>query len=78
MTFLVTWRIDHILPVQIVDVIHPHRPNVPKTELAEMLAKKYKAEPGTVCLMGFRTAFGGGKSSGFCLIYNSLSGYSFL
>jgi small subunit ribosomal protein S24e len=27
----------------------------------------------TVFLYGFRTAFGGGKSSGFCLIYDSIN-----
>ena len=57
---------------QIVDVIHPNRPNVPKTELAELLAKKYKSEVGTVVLSGFKTLYGGGKSTGFCLIYDSV------
>jgi small subunit ribosomal protein S24e len=54
-----------------VDVIHPNRPNVPKTELAELLAKKYKADVACVVLTGFRTAYGGGKSTGFCLIYEN-------
>ena len=32
----------------------------------------YGAEANTIFLFGFRTAFGGGKSTGFGLIYDSL------
>lgn len=32
----------------------------------------YKAKENTVSLFGFRTAFGGGKSSGFALIYDTV------
>ncbi|KAJ8599004.1 hypothetical protein CTAYLR_007667 [Chrysophaeum taylorii] len=56
----------------IVDVIHPGRANVPKTELAEMIAKSHKvADAQLISLFGFRNKFGGGKSTGFCLIYDS-------
>ena len=37
-----------------------------------MLAKMYKTTSDVVVCFGFRTAFGGGKSSGFALIYDSL------
>ncbi|KAF0755005.1 hypothetical protein AaE_005111 [Aphanomyces astaci] len=58
----------------LVDVLHPGRPNVPKAELQEKLAKMYKvADTNTVFLYGFRTAFGGGKSSGFALIYDTVN-----
>ncbi|GLE05505.1 hypothetical protein PINS_up014528 [Pythium insidiosum] len=58
----------------VVEVIHPGRANVPKAELQEKLAKMYKVKDATtVFLYGFRTAFGGGKSSGFCLIYDSVN-----
>ncbi|OQR98287.1 40S ribosomal protein S24 [Achlya hypogyna] len=58
----------------LVDVLHPGRANVPKAELQEKIAKMYKiADTNTVFLYGFRTAFGGGKSSGFCLIYDSVN-----
>ena len=30
------------------------------------------SDPTTVTLFGFRTHFGGGKSTGFCLIYDSI------
>uniref|UniRef100_A0A7S2US90 40S ribosomal protein S24 n=1 Tax=Fibrocapsa japonica TaxID=94617 RepID=A0A7S2US90_9STRA len=57
----------------IVDVIHPGRANVPKSELQERLAKMHKVnDTTTVSLFGFRTAFGGNKSTGFCLIYDSV------
>jgi len=57
----------------VVDVIHPGRPNVPKTELATKLGAVYKKDPANVVLFGFKTAFGGGKSTGFCLIYDDQS-----
>ena len=55
----------------IVDVIHPGRANVARKELEELLAGMYKADPKLTNLFGFRTKFGGGKSTGFCLIYDS-------
>ena len=56
----------------IVDVIHPDKANVPKSELQEMIAKSHKvADTNLVSLFGFRNKFGGGKSTGFCLIYDS-------
>ncbi|CAH0519262.1 unnamed protein product [Peronospora belbahrii] len=58
----------------VVEVIHPGRPNVPKAELQEKLAKMYKVkDPNTVFLYGFRTQFGGGKSSGFGLVYDTVN-----
>ena len=55
----------------IIDVLHQGRANVSKVELSEKLAKMYKVSDGTtIVLFGFRTAFGGGKSTGFGLIYD--------
>ncbi|KAL3161299.1 ribosomal 40S subunit protein S24B [Trebouxia sp. C0009 RCD-2024] len=57
----------------IIDVLHPGRPNVPKAELKEKLAKMYDVrDPQQVFCFGFRTQFGGGKSTGFGLIYDTL------
>ena len=57
----------------IVDVLHPGRANVPKAEIREKLAKMYDArEADAVFVFGFRTQFGGGKSTGFGLIYDSV------
>ncbi|KAH9982405.1 ribosomal protein L23/L15e core domain-containing protein [Lactifluus volemus] len=47
----------------IVDVIHPSRPPISRTELSEKLAALYKADKN-------RTHFGGGRSTGFALIYD--------
>lgn len=55
-----------------MDVIHPGRANVPKNELQEQLAKLYKTTPDVVVCFGFKTAYGGGKSTGFSLIYDSM------
>lgn len=53
------------------DVLHPNRANVSKDELREKLAELYKANKDQVSVFGFRTQYGGGKSTGFALIYDS-------
>ena len=53
------------------DVLHPSRPNVSKDELREKLAGLYKMNKDQVSVFGFRTQFGGGKSTGFALLYDS-------
>ncbi|ELR23349.1 ribosomal protein s24e, putative [Acanthamoeba castellanii str. Neff] len=58
----------------IIDVIHQGRPNVSKAELKEKIGKMYKVKDAqAVFLFGFKTQFGGGKSSGFGLIYDNLT-----
>jgi small subunit ribosomal protein S24e len=55
----------------VIDVIHPGRANVPIAELQEKLKEMYKVSAASlVNVFGFRTAFGGGRSSGFALIYD--------
>jgi len=54
----------------VVDVIHHGRPNVPKAELATRLSQLYHKDVSNIVLFGFKTAFGGGKSTGFALIYD--------
>ncbi|KAL8787953.1 MAG: hypothetical protein Q9195_007541 [Heterodermia aff. obscurata] len=55
----------------VVDVLHPNRANVSKDELRQKLAELYKANKDSVSCFGFRTQYGGGKSTGFALIYDS-------
>lgn len=55
----------------IVDILHPGRATVAKKELQEVIAGMYKSDPKLTVLFGFRTKFGGGKSTGFCLIYDN-------
>merc|ERR1711879_23350 len=55
----------------VVDVLHPNRPNVSKDELRAKLSELYKSDKDQVSVFGFRTQYGGGKSTGFALIYDS-------
>jgi ribosomal protein S24E len=61
----------------VVDVLHPTRANVSKDELREKLSTMYKAPKDQVIVFGFRTQFGGGKSTGFALIYDSKDALKF-
>ena len=54
----------------VVDVLHPSRANVSKEELSERLAAVYKTDKKRVVTFGLRTHFGGGRSTGFALIYD--------
>ena len=58
-----------------VEIIHPETGGVSKTEIKDKLAAMFKskgsAEPGNIAVFGLRTKFGGGKSTGFALIYDS-------
>ncbi|KXN90013.1 40S ribosomal protein S24-2 [Leucoagaricus sp. SymC.cos] len=54
----------------VVDVLHPGRANVSKADLSEKLAALYKADKNRVVTFGLRTHFGGGRSTGFALIYD--------
>lgn len=42
-----------------------------KDELRSKLSELYKANKDQVAVFGFRTQYGGGKSTGFALIYDS-------
>lgn len=61
-----------VFVVQVIDVLHPGKATVPKTEIREKLAKMYKTTPDVIFVFGFRTHFGGGKTTGFGMIYDSL------
>lgn len=39
--------------------------------MRELISHKYNWEPKNIVLFGFKTAFGGNRSSGFCLSYDS-------
>ncbi|KAJ7570572.1 hypothetical protein O6H91_01G126400 [Diphasiastrum complanatum] len=64
----------HVIAVAIViDVLHPGRPNVSKAQLREKLASLYEVrDTQSVFVFGLRTKFGGGKSTGFGLIYDNV------
>uniref|UniRef100_A0A8D0YZN2 40S ribosomal protein S24 n=1 Tax=Sus scrofa TaxID=9823 RepID=A0A8D0YZN2_PIG len=52
-------------------ILHPGKGTVPKTEIREKLAKMYKTTPDVIFLFGCGTHFGGGKTTGFGVIYDS-------
>ena len=54
----------------VVEVMHEGRANVPKNEIRTKLATLYKADEDTIFVWGFQTAFGGGRSTGFGVIYD--------
>lgn len=53
------------------DILHPGRANISKEELREKLSGMYKASKDQVSVFGLRTQFGGGKTTGFALVYDS-------
>jgi len=55
----------------VVDILHPNRANISKDELREKLGGLYKAQKDQISVFGLRTQFGGGKTSGFALVYDS-------
>merc|ERR1711974_24744 len=59
-----------------VDILHPQKPCPSRATLAEKLATMFKVnDTKCISIFGFKTAFGGGKSSGFCLIYDNLGAF---
>merc|ERR1711934_257426 len=57
----------------VIDIIHPGVSSASRKELTGILADRFKVQnEKCVVLYGFRTAFGGNKSTGFCLIYDTL------
>ena len=58
----------------IIDVLHPNSGPPPRAELQAKLAATYKVKDSNqIFVYGFKTAFGGGKTTGFALIYDTLN-----
>ena len=56
----------------VVSITHPNVSTISKKEIQEKIATLYKVKnPKTIVLFGFKTAFGGGRTNGFCLVYDS-------
>ncbi|KAI2465409.1 putative 40S ribosomal protein S24 [Annulohypoxylon bovei var. microspora] len=55
----------------VIDILHPGRANVSKDQLRDKLSGMYKAQKDQVSVFGLRTQFGGGKTTGFALVYDS-------
>ena len=52
-------------------MIHPDMANVSKAQIKAKLATMFKAKEDSISIYGLKTKFGGGRSSGFALIYDS-------
>ena len=53
-------------------MIHPEMANVPKAQIKAKLAHMLKAKEENVAIFGLKTKFGGGRSTGFATIYDSV------
>merc|ERR1712098_905886 len=58
----------------VIDVLHPTQGSVSKKSIREKLATAYKVNDlNCIHVFGLKTAFGGGKSTGFALVYDNLA-----
>ena len=55
----------------VVDVLHPGRPTVSRKVIRDKLAHYYKTTPEAIICFGLHTQFGGGRTTGFALVYDS-------
>merc|ERR1712066_97687 len=55
----------------VLDVFHTNEARAKKEEIAGEVAGKFRNDKENVVLFGFKTRFGGGRSTGFCLIYDN-------
>ena len=59
-----------------VEIIHPDQGSVSKTDIKEKLATMFKdkgsVDTNRIGVFGLHTKFGGGRSQGFALIYDSV------
>jgi small subunit ribosomal protein S24e len=44
---------------------------VPQEEIAKQLATKYKQDERNIVVYGLHTQYGGGRSTGFALVYDT-------
>ena len=55
-----------------IEMIHPEEANISKTAIKEKLAQLFKSKPECIAVFGLSSKFGGGRSSGFALVYDSI------
>ncbi len=53
-------------------MIHPEMANVSKALIKSKLAQLFKTKEEVISVFGLKTKFGGGRSTGFALVYDSL------
>lgn len=55
----------------VVELIHPESGSVSRAQVKEKLASMLKSKPECITVMGLKTKYGGGRSTGMALIYDS-------
>lgn len=55
-----------------IELIHPGLSNVSKADIKAKLAATLKSKDENISIFGLKTKFGGGRTTGFALIYDSL------
>jgi small subunit ribosomal protein S24e len=68
-----TLRVNKVLARKelLLDVYHEGKPNVSQKDLKDLISAKYGWDIKNIVLFGFKTAFGGNRSTGFCLAYDN-------
>lgn len=57
--------------MQQIELIHPELGSLKKSVIKERLAKQLKVKEECVTIYGMKSKFGGGRSTGFALIYDN-------
>lgn len=67
------YRVNKLLARKelVVEAFHEGKPNCSQNELKELISGKLKCDQKNLVLYGFRTAFGGNRSAGYCLCYDN-------
>lgn len=55
-----------------IELIHPDEANISKTAIKDKLASMFKTKSECIAVFGLSSKFGGGRSTGFALIYDNL------
>jgi len=55
-----------------VELIHPETGSISKEQIKAKLSTMFKSKPEFISVFGLHSKFGGGRSTGFAFIYNSL------
>jgi small subunit ribosomal protein S24e len=55
----------------VVELIHPESGSVSRAQVKEKLSSMMKSKPECITVMGLKTKYGGGRSTGMALIYDS-------
>jgi small subunit ribosomal protein S24e len=53
-------------------MIHPDMANVSKAAIKTKLSTMLKAKDEAIAIFGLKTKFGGGRSTGFALVYDNV------